>query len=94
MAIRAVDYLKIDAQGHDMEVVRSLGSRMKDVKRVKLEVTISAVPQYDESNNNLTEVMSLMESHGFVLEASDGQTFGQEMNLTFCRRATGTTESS
>jgi hypothetical protein len=87
MAIDHVDYLKIDAQGHDLEVVRSLGERIKDIKKVKLEATISAVPQYKGSNNNLTEVMSFMEGQGFVLDASDGQTYGQEMNLTFRRES-------
>ena len=39
--IQTVDYLKIDAQGMDLEVVRSAGNRLKDIHRICLECDVS-----------------------------------------------------
>src|SRR5262249_20850466 len=47
--IGKVAYLKIDTQGNDLAVLRSLGGRLKDVARIDLEVQITPVPLYQNA---------------------------------------------
>jgi FkbM family methyltransferase len=85
MGIRKVSYLKIDAQGHDLAVVRSLGNRLADVERVRLEVAINSVPLYEGANSK-PEVVEYMEKGGFMLVGANSQSHGQELNLTFQKK--------
>ena len=41
-----MDYLKIDAQGFDLEVVKSLGKYLHSVKKIKLEAKAADVPGF------------------------------------------------
>jgi FkbM family methyltransferase len=84
-SIATVDYLKIDAQGADLAVVRSLGDRLKDVRRVNLEVQITPVPLYRGASQK-SEVVEFLTNAGFELVAKEEQSLGQEENLTFIRR--------
>lgn len=45
----AVDYPRIDAQGADFAVIRSAGSRLKDVRIITLEVDVTPVRFYEGS---------------------------------------------
>jgi len=85
-SIATVDYLKIDAQGADLAVVRSLGDRLKDVRRVNLEVQITPVPLYRGASQK-SEVVEFLTNAGFELVAKEEQSLGQEENLTFIRRS-------
>ncbi len=83
--IRTVDYLHVDAQGADLAVVRSAGERLKDVRRIQLEVQVSAVPLYEGAASK-EETVRFLASAGFDLESSEKQSDDQEENLTFVRR--------
>jgi len=80
--IGSVDYLKIDAQGLDLEVVKSAGDRLKDVAKVVLEATISSYRQYEGAPDKAV-IVEYMESRGFRLAGEEVQSHGQEANLTF-----------
>ncbi len=82
--IRVVDYLKIDAQGADLAVIRSAGARLTDVRKITLEVDISPSRLYQGSGSR-DEVASYLAERGFALESAASQSFGQEENLTFVR---------
>jgi FkbM family methyltransferase len=82
--IQQVDYLKIDAQGGDLEVVRSAGNRLKDIQQIALEVQIAPLPLYVGGSRKSTVIEYLLGA-GFRLESSERQSHGQEENLTFCR---------
>ncbi len=82
--IKQVDYLKIDAQGADLAVVKSAGDRITDIIKVKLEVTITPVQCYTGAATK-DEIMDYMTSKGFKLTATERQTYDQEENLTFER---------
>jgi FkbM family methyltransferase len=84
MGIRAVEYLKIDAQGTDLAVVRSAGSRLTDIRKITVEVHSTPQPLYSGSTGRV-EVLDFMQRSGFLLESSEDQSFGQEQNLTFVR---------
>ena len=83
-AIESVDYLKIDAQGLDLEVVKSAGDRLRDVAKVQLEATTVSYRQYEGAPGK-SEIIEYMESRGFRLAGEEVQSHGQEANLTFLR---------
>jgi FkbM family methyltransferase len=80
--IQTVDYLKIDAQGLDLGVVKSAGDRLKDIHRICLECDVTANPLYHGTPTK-SETVEFLESHGFRLIDVLTQSDGQEENLTF-----------
>lgn len=74
--------MKIDTQGSDLETIKSLGNRIKDVKYILCEVQITPFEVYLQGSKK-EDVMSYMENNGFVLNKVDRQTFDQEENLFF-----------
>ena len=84
MDLRTVDYLKIDTQGSDLAVVQSAGSRLRDVRKVTLEVDVTPVRAYQGSAGQ-AETLAYMQEQGFQLTEVESQTRGQEENLTFVR---------
>jgi FkbM family methyltransferase len=82
--IGAVDFLKVDAQGLDLEVVRSAGDRLKDMARVQLEATTVPYRQYEGAPGK-SVIVDFMESKGFTLQREESQSHGQEANLMFVR---------
>jgi len=85
--IQKVEYLKIDAQGHDFEVLQSLGVRIKDVDTIQVEALVAARSMYIDAHNQVAEVKSFMENQGFGLTENSDETFGREANLVFRRKA-------
>ena len=83
--IRKVSYLKIDAQGADLAVVRSAGERLRDIGRISLEVQTTAAPLYRNASRK-DEALRFLAEAGFELAAREEQSFGQEENLTFVRQ--------
>ena len=86
MGIRTVDYLHVDAQGADLAVVRSAGDRLRDIRRIQLEVQLPSVPLYAGAPAR-EEVVRFLALAGFELESSEKQSYDQEENLTFVRKA-------
>ena len=82
--LRSVDFLKVDAQGLDLEVVKSAGDRIRDIKKVQLEATTSSYRQYEGAPEKAL-IVEFMESKGFRLTEEEVQSHGQEANLTFLR---------
>ena len=85
-AIKTVDFLKIDVQGGDFAVVKSLGERLADVKRIRLEVATSAHPIYQGSASK-TEVVQFMQEHNFALVYAQVQSRGFEENRSFVNKS-------
>jgi FkbM family methyltransferase len=80
--ISKVEYLKIDAQGADLSVVKSAGKRIRDVKKIKLEVAVTPISPYEGAARRI-DVVDYLESYGFVLTEVEPQFHNQEENLTF-----------
>lgn len=83
LGIRSVEYLKIDAQGHDLEVVRSLGERFCDVSEIRLEACAADDPMYAGAHNRVEEVIAFMKTKGFDIVENQSESLGQERNLVF-----------
>jgi FkbM family methyltransferase len=79
---KKVNFLKIDAQGADLIVLKSLGDRIRDIAKVILEVDVTRTPLYKGAPSK-DEVIAFLNQHGFSLVSVEKQTHGQEENLTF-----------
>jgi len=82
MGISGVDFLKIDTQGNDLAVIRSAGQRIRDIRKITLEVDVTSKRLYRGSPSK-QEVLSYLQASGFRLVSSEQQSHGQEENLTF-----------
>jgi FkbM family methyltransferase len=85
-AIQTVSHLKVDAQGADLSVLKSAGSRLRDIERITVETAVGDHRQYigQPGRADLTE---FMDAGGFRLARSETQSQGQEQNLTYVREA-------
>jgi len=87
MEIQRMDYLKVDAQGADLAVIRSAGSRLKDIRKITLEVDVTPVRLYQGSGSR-DEIVQYLRAYGFKLVSTNSQSVGQEENLTFVQNRT------
>lgn len=83
--IAAVDLLEIDAQGEDLRVVESLGARMRDVKRIQLEINIHHAPLYANAFT-MDEAVAFFDTHGFDKHVEWKQSLNREANVIFRNR--------
>lgn len=84
--IAHVDFLKIDAQGADFEVVKSLGDRLADCTRIQLEVAITPAQLYAGAATR-DAILAYMAERDFLLMRATKQSHDQEENLTFVHRS-------
>jgi FkbM family methyltransferase len=82
--ITQVEFLKIDAQGGDYNVVRSAGDRLGDIRRIMLEVAVTPGQLYRGAADKAS-IVSFLSAQGFALIDTQAQSYGQEENLTFVR---------
>lgn len=82
--IERVEFLKVDAQGADLAVVRSAGKRLKDIQRITLEVQVTPFDLYAGASHR-QDVVEFMTAAGFHLKRVQRQSYDQEENLTFER---------
>jgi len=80
--ITEVDLLKINAQGYDLQVIKSTGELIRKIRRIQLEVQVT--PLYKGSASK-DEVVEYLEALGFRLVNTVSQTEGLEQNLEFVR---------
>lgn len=83
--IAAVDLLEIDAQGEDLRVVESLGARIRDVKRIQLEINIHHAPLYANAFT-MDEAVAFFDTHGFDKHVEWKQSLNREANVIFRNR--------
>jgi FkbM family methyltransferase len=83
--ISTVDLLEVDAQGEDLRVVESLGARIRDVKKIQIEVNISGSPLYRNSFT-MDQAVSFFDKHGFERHVSWKQCLNREENVVFRSR--------
>lgn len=80
--IENIDVLKIDAQGHDLDVIKSLGDRISDVKQIIAEVSVVDYELY-KNESTKDEMFAFMKSNDFSIIKSEHQTHDQELNVYF-----------
>ncbi|MCX6046235.1 MAG: FkbM family methyltransferase [Chloroflexi bacterium] len=80
--IEQVDLIEIDTQGQDLRVVESLGDKIKQVKKIQLEVNVFHAPLYTNSCGK-QEVLDYFAQQGYEPHVSWRQTMNREENITF-----------
>ena len=80
--IDEIMYLKIDTQGHDFEVIKSLEDKLDIVRYIECEVQITNFEIY-KNQSKKEEVIDYLIKNNFVLISTEKQTFNQEENLIF-----------
>jgi FkbM family methyltransferase len=85
LEIKEIKALKIDAQGHDYEVLLGLEEFINIVNFIELEVQVGDFVLY-KNQSKKEDILSYMEKNNFQLVHAESQTFGQEENLYFQRK--------
>jgi len=80
-----IDVLVSDAQGYDLEVLRSLGTRIADVQRIEVEASVEGRDQYVGAANSRSAVVEHLTGHGFVLVEEHVIARGAAVDLVFVR---------
>ena len=75
-----IDFIKVDTQGNDLKVVKSLGDFIFNVREIMLEVQI--IPCY-KNQSKKKDILAYMASKGFKEYQKNKQSFGQEENIWF-----------
>jgi FkbM family methyltransferase len=79
--IDAVELLKIDTEGHDLDVVRSAGDDIRRVKHIQLEV--QSGPEYYVGGTREEQAVAYLAAHGFTLVRKWDHPHGWAHDLTF-----------
>jgi FkbM family methyltransferase len=82
--INKILYLKIDTQGHDFEVIKSLESYIDIVDFIECEVQVTDFEIY-KNQSKKEDILKFMSEHKFKLLKTESQTYNQEENLYFKR---------
>ena len=61
--VSCIDYLKLDCQGMDLEILKGAGA---DLTRIALVTAEAEDDQYLDSSNSLRELVGFMKSNGFI----------------------------
>jgi len=80
--VKVVDFIKIDAQGGDLNVAKSLGKAIDLVREIVLEVQVVDFELYKGAPDKDT-VVSWMGSKGFKVYCTHEWSRGQEENIWF-----------
>jgi FkbM family methyltransferase len=82
--IKEVDYLWIDAQGSDFNVLKSLGDRVIDVKAGKCESAYVA-DLYKNCDNSTSDIVKWLKDQGFMCTVEIEAHTGTEADVHFTR---------
>jgi FkbM family methyltransferase len=90
-----IDYLHCDAQGADLDVLKSLGKYVGNVKEGVIESAYSAEKAiYRGQNNTVDAATAWLQQHGFeVVDVAPNDETGCECNIRFRRRVGATATS-
>jgi len=83
--IDKIDYLHIDAQGNDINVLKSLKDKINIVQAGILEVGCG-LDIYKNTQNRVEDAIPFLNENGFQIVDSFVQTEGHEINLFFERK--------
>jgi len=81
-SINKISILKIDTQGNDLNVLRSLGKYINSTEEIIVEVPAAAKPLYRKGALRADTEQYLI-SQGFRCISEEVQSLGQEINLHF-----------
>jgi FkbM family methyltransferase len=69
-------FLKVDAQGFDLEVIRGLGARIADISALQIEMAVN--PIYEDVTNSFADALAYLQPQGFQVAGLFPVTFNSE----------------
>ena len=87
--IKYVDFLKIDTQGHDLEVLKSLGKSITKVREIMIEVSLTPFDIYEGQTNKKDAVVDYLKRYGFGIHKEEKLSRNQEANMWFINNRFG-----
>ena len=77
-----IDFIKIDTQGHDLNVIKSLGDNIFNVREILCEVQIVNYELY-KGQANKKDLLEYLESKNFSIRKVQPWSHNQEENIWF-----------
>lgn len=84
LKIEHIDYLHIDAQGNDLNVLKSLGDKISTLKAGQGEFT-HKIPIYNGTSNTAEEAMNFLSKNGFKSNIVYTHENDSEVDIAFWR---------
>ncbi|HKA13768.1 MAG TPA: FkbM family methyltransferase [Myxococcota bacterium] len=81
--IESVELLKVDTEGHDLDVVKSAGDDIRRIKRIQMEV--QSGPEYYVGGTRQEQAVAYLAGRGFCLVKKWDHPHGWAHDLTFER---------
>jgi FkbM family methyltransferase len=81
--LRYIDFIKIDVQGHELEVLKSLGNSISKVREIVLEASLTPFDIYEGQTNQIDNITAFMTENGFKIHKQDKLSRNQEINIWF-----------
>ena len=81
--IRYVDYLKIDVQGHELEVLKGLGNSITKVREIQVAATLTPFDLHQGQTNQSDTIMKFMTDNAFTLFKQERLSRNQEVDYWF-----------
>lgn len=83
--IEIIEYLHIDTQGSDLNVLKGLGDKISIVKAGVMEAAAKPDILYD-NQNTVDECVEFLKSNGFIIDSiTSNDQFNNEVNIHFRR---------
>ena len=79
LPVADIDYLKIDAQGYDLEVLKSAGKYLKSIRRVKLEAKAEGATGFYKGQPSPSEIIAFMQDNGFRYSGSQSSCCNEKL---------------
>lgn len=84
--LNKIDYLWIDAQGSDYQILQGLGNKIDIVQNGRCEAALN-VSLYETEENNYSDIIKYLSSMGFLCEMMpDESGIEAECNIQFTRK--------
>ena len=80
-----IDFIKIDTQGHDLNVIKSLGKYKSNVREIVCEVQTINYELY-KNQSDKKELLNYMDNHGFEIKKIKPWSHNQEENIWFINK--------
>lgn len=77
-----IDLVKIDTQGNDLKVIKSIGIYINNIKAIIAETNVSEIELY-KNEGKKNEMLEYLLNKGFKVTKYEKQTFNQEENIHF-----------
>lgn len=83
VGLNRIDFLSVDAQGADLSVLQSLGDRLRDVRRIRVEAYLPGGSQYVDADNDREGIVQYLTARGFALVDEHPIVFNTYVDLLF-----------